>query len=474
MTVALKTIDALMPRDETGQQFVIYGDCCSGIPGAEHERYFAAVNAVLMRLSPPPSWICFAGDEVMGMTKDYVALREQWRYWQDHEMAWLDSGACPVYHVPSNHTAYDVPSEAVWKQANPDVPSNGPPGQEGLSYYIRRGNLLVVFMDTSFSGLGGNGHVEHEWLDSVLTSNKDALYKMVVGHYPAHAVNGYDEYPRWRIVPDQADAFWKALVRHKVLAYLCSHVIAFDVQAHDGVLQITTGGAGTRAGPGGFMPGQTEYHHLVQMAVDRKGIRYQVLDEEGKPREWLSWPLSLTPSKDWLTLLVECSPYRDPIPLKIPKDDASTESQGSAQPYLTVWRFTGVAGEGRDDQTLLSGSNFMDGPATLWVGTEAGSQRLMVRLQPVSGGGVETWTGPSLRPGRTFDFQVAVHAGMGPGGVLYRDNDGSEWSTMKSASARGAELLVWPERWIVGHGPSGTLDAPFTGTGLRISSSRQQ
>src|SRR5580658_276216 len=105
-------IEALQPRDATGEQFVCYGDCCSGIPGADHERYFAAVNAVLARLRPSPSWVCFAGDEIMGMTKDYEALREQWRYWQDHEMAWLDPDACPIHHVPSNHTAYDAQSEA--------------------------------------------------------------------------------------------------------------------------------------------------------------------------------------------------------------------------------------------------------------------------------------------------------------------------------------------------------------------------
>src|SRR3984957_20651258 len=269
-------IEALSSRDATGGQFVCYGDCCSGTPGGDFEGHFAAVNAVLRRLHPSPSLIIFAGDEIMGMTKDYAALREQWRYWQDHEMAWLGRGACPIYHVPSNHTAYDAQSEAVWMEAHPEVPTNGPTGQEGLSYFVRRGDLLIVGMDTSFSGLGGNGHAEHAWLEEVLSANPDVPYKIVVGHYPVHAANGYDEYPRWRIVPEQGEALWRVLVQNRVAAYVCSHVIAFDVQAHDGVLQITTGGAGTRAGPGGFMPGPIEYHHLVQMAVDRKGIRYQV------------------------------------------------------------------------------------------------------------------------------------------------------------------------------------------------------
>src|SRR5580658_6587709 len=183
-------IEGLLPRDATGEQFVCYGDCCSGVPGADFERHFAAVNAALRRLHPAPSLIVCAGDEIMGMTRDYSALREQWRYWQDHEMAWLDRSACPIYHVPSNHSTYDAQSEAVWREAHPEVPDNGPPGQAGLSYFVRRGDLLMAFVDTSFSGLGGNGHVEHTWLNEILLANADAHYKIVVGHYPAHAVNG--------------------------------------------------------------------------------------------------------------------------------------------------------------------------------------------------------------------------------------------------------------------------------------------
>ena len=57
-------IPALLPQGN-GHQFVLYGDACSGIPGALHERSFAAVNAVVRRLMPQPEFIIFAGDEIM-------------------------------------------------------------------------------------------------------------------------------------------------------------------------------------------------------------------------------------------------------------------------------------------------------------------------------------------------------------------------------------------------------------------------
>ena len=58
-------IPALLPRGP-GHQFVVYGDSCSGIPGAPHERSFAEVNAVVRRLTPPPGFIVFTGDEIAG------------------------------------------------------------------------------------------------------------------------------------------------------------------------------------------------------------------------------------------------------------------------------------------------------------------------------------------------------------------------------------------------------------------------
>ena len=49
-------IAALRPRGP-GHQFVFYGDACSGIAGALHERTFAGVNAAVRRLAPPPAFI---------------------------------------------------------------------------------------------------------------------------------------------------------------------------------------------------------------------------------------------------------------------------------------------------------------------------------------------------------------------------------------------------------------------------------
>ena len=183
------SIPALVPRGR-GHQFVVYGDSCSGVPGGPHERTFACVNAVVRRLQPQPEFILFLGDEIVGLTADARALRAQWSHWLDVEMAWCDRGMTPVWHTTSNHTTYDVMSEAVFREVL-RLPENGPPQQVGLSYFVRRSDLLLVFVHTSWSGLGGEGHVETEWLETVLKEHESARYKLVLGHHPIFPINGF-------------------------------------------------------------------------------------------------------------------------------------------------------------------------------------------------------------------------------------------------------------------------------------------
>ena len=290
-------LPALLPRGH-GHQFVVYGDSCSGIAGAAHEKTFASVNAIVRRLEPPPEFIAFLGDEVAGLTADRSELEAQWRHWLQREMAWLDREAIPLWNTTSNHTTYDEMSEAAFRAMLDHLPRNGPPGQEGLSYFVRRGDLLMVFVHTMWTGLGGEGHVETTWLREVLQRHADARHKLVLGHHPVFPINGFSGPYQREIGPEHAADFWNVLVEGGVLAYLCSHILAFDVQVHRGVLQVCTAGAGTAH----RMPEGIEYLHCVQGALDAEGVRYQVLDTEGRVRERLSWPLPLADVTEWQTL----------------------------------------------------------------------------------------------------------------------------------------------------------------------------
>jgi hypothetical protein len=441
------SIPALLPRGK-GHQFLLYGDSCSGVPGALHEKTFASVNAIVRRLRPQPEFILFPGDEVIGLTPDAEALRAQWRHWFDTEMAWLDRAATPIWHTTGNHTTYDVMSEAVFR-AVLGLPNNGPPGQCGLSYFVRRGDLLMVFVNTLWSGLGGEGHVEIEWLETTLREHGDTRHKLVLGHHPVFPVNGFGGTYQREIGHEYGRRFWDILVNENVLAYLCSHILAFDVQAHRGVLQICTAGAGTAH----RMPEGVEYLHCVQAALDEQGLRYQVLDIDGDIRERMEWPPPGVDPARWREL---------------PLGEAEALFSGPVQSGRRVeLRLVGQSATTNVAPAQTIFTAFAPGSiAPFWVGLRGPSQTLTAVAGGDPGRSPSYWLGPDLPAGDNFDIHVTIYPDMGPGGLLYRHHDTSSWSSFNSATAQGLERLSWPLHWAIGHGQGGAQDRPFRGPAL--------
>jgi hypothetical protein len=408
------------------------------------------VNAVAARLFPLPELIAFLGDEIVGLTRDMESLRTQWRNWLEHEMGWRDRFAIPLYHVASNHTTYNEASEQVFREVLPQLPRNGPPGQEGLTYYVRHSNLLLVFINTSYSGAGGDGWVETEWLEHVLSSNEDVPYKLVFGHQPVFPVNGLAGECMRELVPGAGRSLWHVLFRHRVIAYVCSHMLAFDVQVHDGVLQILTAGAGTEH----LLSG--EYLHCVQMVVDREGLRYQVLDTQGVIREWLAWPPNLPPAHGWS----EVRPGTN-------VDPAITDRSDGVRKRIIAFDISGRSSNERiaNAQTLVAAWD--DGPElpSLWVGLRGPCQQLCVLLAPMAGRSPQLWRGPEIGIGHAFSIQLVIHEGMGPGGLLWRTAESAPWSSLISSAQWGPERITWPRRWGVGDDPSGRA---FRGSDLKV------
>ncbi len=441
-------IPALTPRGR-GHQFVLYGDACSGVAGALHERTFASINSVIQRLAPAADFIVFTGDEIVGLTADPEELRAQWRYWLEHEMRWLNRLVTPIWHATSNHATYDAMSEAMFSEVL-NMPRNGPPGQEGLSYWVRRDDLLMVFVHTLWSGLGGEGHVETAWLRQTLRQHSDARHKLVIGHHPVYPINGFSGPYQREVGPEHASTFWAILVEAGVLAYVCGHILAFDVQVHQGVLQICTAGAGTAH----RMPEDVEYLHCVQAVLDTDGLRYQVIDASGVVRERLHWPIQ-SPSVGWHTLPAGVSP--------------ALLTGGLSLERFVMLRFTGRAAENAESaQTIFSA--FSPGKlGSLWVGVRGPAQTLTVIIGRKPGRSPHYWVGPRLAPGQQFSLDLLFCPDMGPGGVLYRSGESVSWSSLAAASATGPEQLEWPECWSVGRAQGGPLDRRFHGIDLEVA-----
>ncbi|QIG94323.1 MULTISPECIES: metallophosphoesterase family protein [unclassified Bradyrhizobium] len=445
------SIPALLPR-HSGHQFVLYADSCSGVAGALHERTFASVNDVVRRLHPRPEFILFPGDEIIGLTADAGALRAQWRHWLDTEMSWLDRREVPMWHTTGNHTTYDAMSEAVFREVL-KLPHNGPSGQEGLSYWVRRDDLLMVFVHTLWSGLGGEGHVETDWLEAVLAQHGDARHKLVLGHHPVFPINGYSGAYQREIGHEYSARFWDILVRADVTAYLCSHILAFDVQVHRGVLQLCTAGAGTAH----RMPEGVEYLHCVQAALDQSGLRYQVLDTEGVVRERLAWPLPSFDQASWSPL---------------PRGASPAPLSGAAPPATAIaLKLSGrTAAAAAAPQTLLcTPAPGMIAP--LWLGLRGPKQTLTLILGREQVRSPHYWIGPELGADADFALDVAFYPDMGPGGVLWRRSGDTRWTSCTAISATGLERFSWPAVWSVGCGEGGPDDRRYAGPRLEIAAS---
>lgn len=440
-------INSLEPNG-AGHQFVFYGDSCSGVPKALHEEKLAKVNDVVQRLRPAPELIIFPGDEVIGLIPDETELREQWKHFFEVEMAWLDRATTPMYHSTGNHTTYDKMSERVFADVMSHLPRNGPVDQQGLSYYVREGDMLFVFVHTLWSELGGEGHLELEWLAQTLESNADARWKFVVGHHPAFTVNGFSGTYQRNIGSEYIEDFWNTLTMHSVVAYLCSHILAFDVQCHRGVLQVTSAGAGTAH----RMPEGIEYLHCAQMAVDHNGLRYQVFDEDGDLREKLAWP-PLVPEE-----------YHN-----LSYGQNSCSWAGSTEsPTIALLKLSGTVSATNSRQTILAALDKTD-TCPLWIGLVGSKMQLTVVMQPQRGRSPHQWLGPCFAGGAEFDLELMLHDDMGPGGFLWREAGTKTWTGLIGMSAWGIERLVWPETLCIGkHGKNDT-DTQFAGNSLNVS-----
>ena len=72
-----------------------------------------------------------------------------------------------MWHTTSN----EQKSKAVFREVL-GLPDNGPPGQSGLSYYVRRDDTPDGICSHTVDGAGGEGHEEREWLGATLREHK--------------------------------------------------------------------------------------------------------------------------------------------------------------------------------------------------------------------------------------------------------------------------------------------------------------
>ena len=259
----------------------LLGDSCSGVPGQKFEANLARIVSRILERSAPADALVYLGDHVEGYTDDEARLHAQWSHFLDREFRPLDERYPRVLHLAGNHDA-NTPISAALCEARMPFPA-GARQRRGLNYVVSIGDAEIVAISTCDLANRGFAAVDMDWLAGALQS-LSAPIRLVAGHYPFHPVNGYEEVPKWVFPADQRARAWQLFREAGVLAYLCSHIIAFDFQVHDDIVQLCSGGAGTEYGPDGVM-GSGEFRHFVTCSVSPERFAFEAIDENGRPRE---------------------------------------------------------------------------------------------------------------------------------------------------------------------------------------------
>jgi hypothetical protein len=432
--------DALIMQDRP-LRLLMFGDNCSGVPGEVAERNLRALVAAILAQSSTVDALCYLGDHIAGYTASENALRGQWNHFLRHEFRSISKRFPRIYHLPSNHTAYDRMSSAIYESHLSPKRHVGLIRRKGLNYAVRQGRSLLVFLNTADPDNQGAATLDVEWLYEALTADESASIKLVFGHHPIHPVNGYMRAPLWCVSRELGARAWSLLRLFAVKAYICSHILAFDFQVHDDVVQLCSGGGGTVYGPGGLMPAFAEYHHFLECEVSESSLRCDTYDVANRLRESVTWPVRFQASPAPSRRIASDAPMSLPAP-------AGWLNAAATRARFTLAIEAQGLPEGRE-QPLLEGWTEAEGPPVLWVGLEGSPPRLVVKAIPVPGEGQQTWLGSEISPDRPFVVTLAFCPEAGPGGVMAKNADGT-WSSLATSGARGLARMAWPEAWM-GH-----------------------
>ncbi len=134
-----------------------------------------------------------------------------------------------------------------------DPPRNGPEGMEGLAYYVKHGNALIVTVNT-FTRINGKMHStvfnkQLAWFKNVLKKyGPEVDFIVVQGHAPVFGDLKSSSSSKIMVENGTDSQFWKVMKNHGVDLYLCGEFHALNVDRKDGIWQIVHGTSWGRIG----------------------------------------------------------------------------------------------------------------------------------------------------------------------------------------------------------------------------------
>ena len=269
-TTTVTTIPTTSPGPNSTWTFVFFGDT------RDQPKTSTGISPYLNKISKgiaaeKPDLVLFGGDLING-----VVIEPPSPVWENYTVQfgnWMDAVSpiynysthtgIPLYVIRGNHEDggdnFELPALLADYRATAaaGMPTNGPPGEEKLTYSITHNGAKFIALDEYYPHNGIKETVNQTWLDEQLTTDT-RQFMFVVGHTPAYNVsNDMDEFKLGIAVhPVQRDIFWNSLVKNHVVAYFCGHVHTYVRTESKGVQQVLVGNGGAPADP--FIPSDVD------------------------------------------------------------------------------------------------------------------------------------------------------------------------------------------------------------------------
>lgn len=179
--------------------------------------------------------------------------RKTEEYWGGFNERWAEHGIT-LYLAPGDHEYGDdgglrrgdiARAFAAEFSRQMGMPTNGPEGHVGRTFYARHGGLLVITLDTfedagpRFAYTVGEGQLE--WMDEVLTEHEDAAFVIVQGHLPIVGPVRSRNSSASMLEGGTDSALWALMVEHGVDVYLAGEHHRITATRRDGIWQVVHG-----------------------------------------------------------------------------------------------------------------------------------------------------------------------------------------------------------------------------------------